>query len=388
MCEPVYPMPADPGGPFPCQARPVRRYNQRRSVHVAILAGIDEAGYGPVLGPLVVSAAVFELSEELLFPGTAHRHRTQGESSGGGGPREAHRAPTPVSCPRIDLWQLLAREVCRKPSRHHKRIAFADSKKLYSRRKPNALAHLERGVLSMLAASGRRPRALSELLAEVAPGSADAASCYPWYVSGNGSLPRCMGATDVALSGNALSVAMGEASVRPVGLRSEVVFAGEFNRLVEATRNKAVGLFSVTARLLHRVWRKAEGGRARVYVDRQGGRTHYRRLLQQLLPGREMKVLSESDAGSAYRVTDARRTVEFVFSASAEDRHLPVALASMTSKYLRELFMERLNAYWSAEVPGLSPTAGYFTDGRRFYEQILPAVQRLGAVESMLYRSR
>ena len=36
-----------------------------------------------------------------------------------------------------------------------------------------------------------------------------------------------------------------------------------------------------------------------------------------------------------------------------------VALASIVSKTVRELWMDVFNAYWLARMPGLRPTAGY-----------------------------
>lgn len=46
--------------------------------------------------------------------------------------------------------------------------------------------------------------------------------------------------------------------------------------------------------------------------------------------------------------------------------HLPVALASMIAKYVRELAMHRFNRYWSKRMPELKPTAGYTLDARRW----------------------
>ena len=82
------------------------------------------------------------------------------------------------------------------------------------------------------------------------------------------------------------------------------------------------------------------------------------------------------------------RCAEIRFAVRAEKAHLPVALASMISKYVRELLMVLFNRYWAQRVPGVAPTAGYYVDGRRFYDQILPAVRQLGVDERMLYRTR
>ena len=75
-------------------------------------------------------------------------------------------------------------------------------------------------------------------------------------------------------------------------------------------------------------------------------------------------------------------------SQAGESRHLLVALASLISKYVRELLMESFNAYWSREVPGLRPTAGYYQDGLRFLKDIQPHLKRLGLTREGLVRQR
>ena len=52
--------------------------------------------------------------------------------------------------------------------------------------------------------------------------------------------------------------------------------------------------------------------------------------------------------------------------AKGETHHLPIALASIMSKYIRELFMLFFNRYWANQVTDLRPTAGYYQDGKRF----------------------
>jgi ribonuclease HII len=322
---------------------------------VAIVAGIDEAGLGPVLGPLVVSATAFELPEELVG---------------------------------ADLWRLLASAVCTKSARAGGKVAIADSKKLYSRQKPNALEGLERGVLAMLAAASGSVDTLRGLLKVLAPHGAAEMAGYPWYDGQDLALPLQASPTDLSLAGNALRTAMKDAGLRPVGLWSEPVQVGEFNRHVQATDNKSTMLFDVTSRLLGRLWASQTDPLLRVYVDRQGGRTHYLPGLQRLFDGAAFKVVDENDRFSAYRITCGSRRMELCFLVGGEKRHLPVALASMVSKYLRELFMELFNRFWQQHVPALAPTAGYYTDGRRFVQDILPAMKSLGIDQGMLYRSR
>ncbi len=61
-----------------------------------------------------------------------------------------------------------------------------------------------------------------------------------------------------------------------------------------------------------------------------------------------------------------------------ESGFCPSALASMTSKYVRELAMQAFNEFWVSRVPGLQPTAGYPADAKRFHAQIRHVQQQLG----------
>ena len=70
------------------------------------------------------------------------------------------------------------------------------------------------------------------------------------------------------------------------------------------------------------------------------------------------------------------------------EEFLQVALASMTSKYLRELAMLAFNQYWCDRVPNLRPTAGYPQDARRFKAQIRSAQTSLGIDDRSLWRAK
>ena len=322
---------------------------------MAIIVGIDEAGLGPVLGPLVVSAAAISVPDELV---------------------------------EVPMWRLLAGAVARKAGRRAGAIAVDDSKKLYGSRKAGGVMHLERGVLAMLAAGGQQAGSLRQLLAAVAPETTADLAHYPWYVDADMPLPAAAGATDVALAGNAVRSAMSASGMAMIGMRAEIVFAGQFNQLISATRNKATTVFGITCRLIARALRKATEQRVLICIDRQGGRTRYLPALQRAFDGASFKILDESDTLSAYSVGSNGREAEIRFSVGADNSHLPAALASMLSKYLRELFMTAFNEFWNGHLPQLKRTAGYYTDGRRFYRDIQPAMRQLGIDHGLIYRSR
>ena len=103
-----------------------------------ILAGIDEAGYGPILGPLTVGCCAVRLPEAF---------------------DAAAELP--------DVWERLKRSVSKKRDRGGRRIHVDDSKKVYS---PSAgLAELEKSLLAWVAAGGNDCPTLNDLLHLLAP---------------------------------------------------------------------------------------------------------------------------------------------------------------------------------------------------------------------------
>ncbi|MDP7348011.1 MAG: hypothetical protein QF735_07260, partial [Phycisphaeraceae bacterium] len=69
---------------------------------------------------------------------------------------------------------------------------------------------------------------------------------------------------------------------------------------------------------------------------------------------------------------DTSRRMTVRFETNADGNHLPVALASMISKYCRELLMHRFQNWFAHRAPAIRPTAGYARDGKRFWDQIEP----------------
>jgi hypothetical protein len=121
-------------------------------------------------------------------------------------------------------------------------------------------------------------------------------------------------------------------------------------------------------------------------VDKHGGRNNYAALVQHALCEGMVVAHEESMERSHYSVLGLKRPVGLTFQPRADAEHFCVALASMVSKYLREILMREFNGFWQALVPGLKPTAGYPGDAARFFAHIRPVLPRLGIAEEALWR--
>jgi hypothetical protein len=249
------------------------------------------------------------------------------------------------------LWDALRATCTSRPSGARRRLVIADSKQLFRSR--GGLTSLERAALVMLAVAGRRPATWRALLDVVAPQASELLTEYAWYADINMALPLSDGIGDVGTQANAIRHDCSEHGVSFRAVFSEPLPEGHFNRLVRNTRNKAVVLLGLVLRILDRIMRHSPDEHVRVLVDRLGGRVHYRDALITAMPACDLEIREESALRSVYHLTRSPRTCEIAFVTGGDSRHFPTALASVYSKYLRELYMRAFNDHWSRRVTGL-----------------------------------
>jgi hypothetical protein len=322
-----------------------------------LYAGIDEAGYGPMLGPLCLGAVVAEVAD-------------------------ADPAEGPP-----DLWARLSEAICRSPADRRRRIAIADSKKLKGAAGATAhpLRHLERGVLSAAMLEHPCPGEDVELLTRLGVPFDEICRRAPWYRAAPTALPLATSPERAGIDSAKLRRALDRAGVRLFTPIVEVVDEISFNRGCERS-GKAHVNFAGAMRLLERIWARHPEGHPRVVVDRLGGRTDYVQPLLRYFPGVDLTVLGQSERVSRYRLDRGGSLLTVSFEQESETRHLPTALASMTAKFVRELFMLRFNRGFATHRPEVKPTAGYVADARRWLEEMTPTLTRLGLPRESLVR--
>jgi ribonuclease HII len=301
---------------------------------MAILVGIDEAGYGPILGPLVVSFTAFSLPEKLLG---------------------------------ADLWRFLSRSVSRKTKRPAGRLIIDDSKKVY--RKPADICILARTVLACLKSVEQTPGSVGELLEFLCRDCVNRLSDYPWYQdlwAGRLDGDAC----DISIASGVLAKNLQAQGISIVGMRSRCLDVAYYNKMVTASRNKARVLFSGISGLIKEIFDSQSERNMQIIVDRQSGRLRYASTLRRSFEDMKLTVLREDKNTSSYELSRDGRRMCLHFVTRADEKFLQVALASMVSKYLRELLVRCINRYFIGFHSQLRPTAGYWKDGLRFIEDL------------------
>jgi hypothetical protein len=373
---------------------------------MSLLIGMDEAGLGPNLGPFVVAATVWDVP---------------------GPPND------------FDFWTAFDTVLTRTPTSCDPRLHIADSKQVFQPHR--GIAPLERGVTSALRLCGVEASTFRELCNAVsgsvvsrcsaplktekagsrqsAVGSGGRAGTMPEGTSLSGRPPTserslfdeaelsaARSPTETARTrdddeplpwydgdGLALPVESADTTmVEPwtracerlgvtlVAIRADVVEPLRFNRLVRRYDNKSQATSRLAMSLLRGVWEPGED--ALIVADKHGGRNRYDTLLSDTF-GLPVECLTEGADRSIYRIGRG----ELRFQPRAEI-HGPVALASMTAKYLRELAMHQFNRFWQDLISGLKPTQGYPVDAKRFRDAIADEQRRLDISNDFLWRER
>ena len=170
-------------------------------------------------------------------------------------------------------------------------------------------------------------------------------------------------------------------------MQSIAIFPREFNDTVDRSGSKGAALSHWTLQLVARMIEPLGNAPISILCDKHGGRDRYLPLLIDCFADRFIEVVNEGRSKSVYRLGSAERRVEIAFQAKGES-HLPTALASMASKYLRELAMHAFNDFWRQHVANLPATAGYPLDAKRFKADITAAQQSLGIDDRILWRMK
>jgi len=319
---------------------------------MAVLAGIDEAGFGPILGPLVVSSTAFSLPRRLL---------------------------------KADLWKILRKSVARKRKHLGGRLLITDSKKAYSR--SSGIKQLERTVMASLRCLDKSVPTLSELLGQLCCDCIGRLNEYPWYKD---AADREISANqaDIAIASSVFKSNLASNDMALLSLRSCCLDVAYYNQMVSNVKNKASVLFTATCGLIKHAFDSFGGDDVQIVIDRQGGRIHYRPVLRQMFSEMELTILQETPSLSSYEMQANGRKMRLHFAVGADERFLPVSLASMVSKYLRELLIYNINAYFAGFNPDLKPTAGYWKDGLRFIEEVKTSLPDVKLDTDQLIRCR
>jgi hypothetical protein len=340
------------------------------------LAGVDEAGLGPMLGPLCIGyAAVGETGA--------------GAAAGSDTADAAHG----LALLDTDLWKALAPLVTPDPSAGSRSraspLVVCDSKKLHSASR--GIAPLERNVLPFIGAvRGGIPATLAKYIGVGSAIPAAAWNKHPWYASGDVELPMAALADKVRIQSSQVAHGFAAAGLHLHDAGCLPVLESEFNRLVEAHGNKSDVDASAAASVMLKLWRKHP--RLALVCDALGARQFYAETLRVLLAAPDVQVVSESPERSDYicrrEFSGVQHTLCISFRTGGDASSMLVSLASMCAKYARELCMELFNRHWCALQPGLKPTKGYVQDARRWLADTAPLRKKLQTPDALLIRSR
>ena len=336
--------------------------------------GTDEAGYGPNLGPLLVSSSMWG-------------------------------ADVPAT---DDPLTLLNTRVLKSVG-YKEGFRICDSKRIYH---SGHLAPLERSFYFALESSLNRvddlplfrheevlppyyPSWLSVVHSISTSPQSELKFSPPWENEITFSLPLTglQGWTERFPEDYSLTTARLESEgIHLLGIASRRVQPYEFNIMLDRLDLKSELLAEATLETALFLLRPildncSEKKEILLCCDKLGGRNRYGDLLMRYFPESKFEIEIESREVSAYRFPLSRGHMSVIFQAKGET-NIPTAMASIVSKYQREISMIAFNRYWQKRKPSLAPTAGYPADAKRFRMETKDLRHAEGISEDCFWRKK
>ena len=319
------------------------------------LIGADEAGYGPRLGPLMISISLWHVQ----------------------------CSPT-----QMNLYDALSSRIGQGGGQDQSKLIIDDSKKLYH--SGGSLRLLERGVLTCLSgptSADRWPTTWRDLWRTLTGSLPEPLETLPWYAGYDEDLPIDATVDEIERLRESLLDLWERTQCKLVRVRTKAIFPEELNQAIDQLDSKAEVLTRATMSLIGATLKTLPAEDTLVVCDKHGGRNHYLPALQREFPETLVQVLEESRPESRYRLNRDSHETNIYFRKGGES-FLPAALASLASKLLRELAMRAWNRHWISKIPGLKPTAGYPADAVRFRQSVEPHCETANLPLHLWWRMR
>ena len=310
---------------------------------MTLVIGIDEAGYGPNLGPLVIGGSSWQIDD-----------------------LQSNQSSTDVAEQFLELQNDIQDDY-----RAGQGPPWGDSKKIFTRRgtKSETLEPLERGVFAAVRiATDTLPATSEHLLSLLTLTPPDDSDLACWKKLNTLRLPLATEVPRAIKESDKAARQLQNHSIRLTGLACRWIFPETFNAALNTGLNKSDILSQTSLQLAFDLRNQHPDSPAVIWCDRHGGRKRYTGVVSHCFDAARVEPLSETTHHSHYYIHDCEHPTSIHFSVGGESQ-LPVAVASMTAKYTRELAMDVFNKFWTDKLPSLQPTAGYPVDAQRWWKE-------------------
>ena len=329
-----------------------------------LVIGVDEAGYGPSMGPLTICATAWRVPFDFQVE----------------------------SMSKLLEPEFLAKPI--KPGSSH--VPIGDSKKINKDRFGKQGLCLG-SAFQWCELKGDLSLDWNTVLADLAKQDWERLQRIAWYAvepcASQQSIqdePLKLIVADTAAYFANASAKLRSVSTQLVGIQMRVLDEPEFNRQVDIIGNKS-SLLSETSLNLVRdviVGFAQPHEPVEVYCDKHGGRNRYQSILSHCFDQELFSILIEGAECSRYTTCWNGNAMRIQFKVDG-DSIFPSAAASILAKWTREILMGRLNTFWESKIAGgIEPTAGYYVDAMRFAGQIESVATAMRLERSLWWRKK